>query len=94
MSGKFHVLQYMVVFVEGCMDAAVLYYMADRLDAGWTGKDGKLDLCSEDKADGQSHIMLICFTLKTKSWSKWVKRLVATGHRVSVGNIGHNSSSD
>ena len=33
-------------------------------------------------------------TLKTKSWSKWVKSLVATGHHDSVGNIGHNSSSD
>ncbi len=33
-------------------------------------------------------------TLKTKSWSKLVKRLVATGLRASVGNIGHNSSSD
>ncbi len=32
-------------------------------------------------------------TLKTKSWSKWVKRFVATGHRASVGNVGHNSSS-
>ena len=33
-------------------------------------------------------------TLKTKSWSKWVKKLVATGHHASVENIGRNSSSD
>ncbi len=44
----------------------------------------------EDKCE----LSLNTITLKTKSWSKWVKRLVATGQYVSVGNIGHNSSSD
>ena len=40
-----------------------------------------------------SHVMLKC-THSKQSWSKWVKRLVATGHRASVRYIGHNSSSD
>ena len=40
------------------------------------------------------HYGYLSYSLKTKSRSKWVKRFVATGHHASVGNIGHNSSSD